>query len=405
VQLPRAFIEKAQSWKTDPPKKNDAEALTEMVDVSEQGPPGMSGPKFARLPTFDRIPAHRPQSTALRALALVIAAAVVGFAGVSIAVRLRKSALEVTSTPPGAALSIDGKDTGKKTPTVLDDLPGAKTYKVQLTKDGFTPWKNDVPLQRGQHLVVAATLEALPPPPPPKVEPPPVVDAGTPEPAPPPPDEVAWPTSRFELDATRHRLDLSQAGALAVTLDPAQTYRVTLGKGAMEGWGFYVVNDAGAQPGAFTPQPLQMKGVTKLFAFHFPASALGAEGKDDTKPRPLAVQAGTEKRVTTYKVPGTLKFPETARVTVKALDPDDTYELLVRQGEPAARVRRSGAEERRVLVGHPTQGLVVVSLDEPWRFTGASSVWLTLLDDASGTEEGRLAFELREVKAKKKKKR
>jgi hypothetical protein len=255
-------------------------------------------------------------------------------------------------------------------------------------------------------------LEALPPPPPPKVEPPPVVDAGspvvdagTPEPAAPPPDEVTWPVPRFELDATRHRLDLSQAGALAVTLDPAKTYRVTLGAGPMEGWGFYVVNDAGAQPGAFTTQPLQMKGVTKLFAFHFPASALGAPGKDDVKPRPLAVQAGAEKRVTTYKVPGALKFPAAARVTVKALDPDDTYELLVRQGEPPARVRRSGAEERRVLVGHPAQGLVVVSLDEPWRFTGTASVWLSLLDDESGTEEGRLAFELREVKAKKKKKR
>ncbi|MEW5739373.1 MAG: serine/threonine-protein kinase [Myxococcota bacterium] len=407
VQLPRAFVEKAQTWKQAPPGKPDADAPTEMVDVGDA--PG--APKFPRAPTFDRVPAKRGPPI-VRALLLLLAAAAVGFAGVSLAVRMRKGTLDVSSTPPGAAILLDGRDTGKTAPALLEELEGARTYRVELKKDGFKPWRNDVPLQRGQHLVVDAKLEELPqpppvdPPPPPKPE---VPDAGvaTPQPLPevkPVPDAVTWPVAHFELDAARHRLDLSRAGALSVTLDPAKTYKVTLGKGAMEGWGFYVVNEAGAQPGPFTAQPLQMKGVKKLFAFHVPASVLGGEARDDGKPRPLTVQAGADKRVSTYKVPAGLRFPATSRVTVTGLDAADTYEVLVRQGQPPARVR-AGNEVMRVVMGHPTQGLVVVAVGEPWRFSGAKQVWVTLLDDSTDEQEGRVAFDLREVKPKKKKRR
>lgn len=407
VQLPRTFVEKAQSWKQSPPGKPDADAPTEMVDVGDVA----GAPKFPRAPTFDRMSSPR-RPPVMRAVLLVLAAAAVGFGGVSLAVRMRRGTLDVTSTPAGAAISLDGKDTGKVAPALLGELEGAKTYRVELQKDGFKPWRNDVPLQRGQHLLVEAKLEALPPPvvepvPPPKPE---VVDAGavaTPVPVPelkPVPDAVAWPTARFELDAAKHRLDLSRAGALSVTLDPAKTYKVALGKGPMEGWGFYVVNEAGAQPGPFTAQPLQMKGVKKLFAFHVGASVLGGEARDDGKPRPLTVQAGNEKRVSTYKVPPKLRFPQSSRVSVTGLDAADTYELLTRQGEPPARVR-TGNEVQRVVVGHPTQGVVVVAVGEPWRFSGATQLWLTLLDDAADAQEGRLQFELREVKPKKKKRR
>ncbi|MEW6434911.1 MAG: serine/threonine-protein kinase [Myxococcota bacterium] len=409
VQLARSFVEKVQTWKTPKSDQADAEAATEMVDVGDIA----GAPKFPRAPTFDRVPRAKGRG-ALRAVVLVIAAAAVGFAGVSLGVRLRKGTLDVTSTPPGARIAIDGKDTGRTAPAVLEDLEGARTYKLELTKDGFRPWANDVPLQRGQHLVVDAKLEAVPPPPV-EAPPEPAVDAGTTEAAdagaaeaPPPapvPDTVKWPAPRFELDAAKHRLDLSQSGALALKLDPTKTYRVTLGKGPTEGWGFYVVNEAGAQPGAFTAQPLQMKGVTQLFAFHLPASVLGAEGKDDVRPRPLTLRAGNEKRGATHQVPGTLAFPAEGRVTVTGLDPSGTYELTVRQGTPPARVRKSGAEVMRVVAGHPTGGLVVVAVGEPWRFTGAKQVWLTLLDDAPDEQEGRLVVELREVKPKKKRRR
>ena len=406
VQLPRTFVEKAQTWKTPKSNKPDADAATEMVEVGEL--PG--APKFPRAPTFEH--AVEPRRRGLvRALVLVAAAGVVGFAGVSLMVRLRKGTLDITSTPPGAAITIDGKSTGRVAPAVLDELEGARTYKVALEKDGFKPWTNDVPLQRGQHLVVDAKLDPLPPPEPPPPEPAAdagtgeAVDAGVAAEAAPVPDQVEWPVSRFELDAAKHRLDLSESGALMLKLDPAKTYRVTLGKGPTEGWGFYVVNEAGAQPGGFTAQPLQMKGVTKLFAFHLTASVLGAEGRDDVKPRPLTVQADREKRAQTHKVPGTLKFPASDRVTVTGLDPSDIYELTVRQGEPPARVRESGTEVKRVVAAHPTGGLVVVGVGEPWRFTAAKQVWLTLLDDAPGGQEGRLVVELREVKPKKKKRR
>lgn len=419
VQLPRAFVEKAQGWKQA--AKPD-EAATEMVDVGDLA----GAPKFPRAPTFDRVPVKRSRA-ALRAAVLVVAAAAVGFAGVSLAVRLRRGTLEITSAPAGASIALDGKPTGQTTPAVLDELEGGRSWRVEVAKAGFAPWANDVPLQRGQHLVVNAKLEPAAAPLPAAQEDAGVADAGqadagaadagavdagpadagaTGDAAPAPvPDVVRWPVARFELDAARHRLDLSQAGALALPLDPTKTYRVTLGAGPMTGWGFYVVNEAGAQPGAFSDQPLQMKGVTKLFAFHVPASLLGAEGKDDTKPRGLTVQVGNEKRGKTHKVPGAVKLAAGQRVLLEGLDPADTYELTVRQGEPKARVRASGAEVKRVVAAHPTGGLVVVTVDEPWRFTAAKQVWLTLLDDAPDGQEGRLVVEVREVKAKKKKRR
>lgn len=435
VQLPREFIEKAQRWRRGapvpepepearpPPGEDPEEEIpTEMVDLegvkselaSGPNPPVRSDDDALTRPL--RVPGPmRPSELSrnslkdaakvpwVRALGLGIAAALVGFAAVFLAVRLSRGTLEVVSTPPGAIVRVNGRTIDDKTPVEVRALTGGRTYRVEVISSGYQTWSNEVPLKRGQHLVVDAALELIPPPKPP---PPPVVVAPKvepkivvpPRPPPPPPDAVTWPLSTFELDASRHRVDLSKAGALKLTLDERQTYRVTLSKGPTLGWGYYVVNAAGAAPGPLPTTPQQIKGANRLFVFHLPTSVLAGVAKpEETKPRTLTVDAKGKPK--SYKAPLSLAMPPDVRVTLTGLDPKATYEVTTRQSVSApARLRASGAIVTRCVVGHPTLGLLVAEVGKPLVVSNASQLIFTLLDDASDDQEGRLIIEVKQVK-------
>ncbi len=401
VQLPREFVERAQKWKEPlplppgPGRADEAEVPTEMVAFAE------ARPLFPRL---GEAPAPKPAGFPWgRTLGLLAAATAAGFAAVSVWQTLQQATLEVVSDPPGAEVVVDGKAVPGRAPVKLSGLPGDRTMRVEVLAPGHAPWKNEVPIKVGQHLVVEARLVLLPPPePPPKpkpVEPPP--PPPRPVEPPPAPDLVTWPVSRFELDARRHRLELATAGAAVVSLEPSKTYRVSLpGKMLTPGWGFYVVSEGGAQPGSFGVEALQIKSASKLYAFHVPASVLGAGGKDETKARTLQVQADGQRKVLSKSVPARLAFSSAQRVTVTGLSATAVYELTPRQGTPPAVLRERGAPVSRVVVGTP-EGLVIAPVDQATRIEGASQLWVTLLDDVPDAQDGRLTIELREAPKKK----
>ncbi len=406
IQLPRDFVERAQKWKEPlpapvaPGNRDESEEPTEMVAMHDVKV------NFTPAPKFDDVPAPPPKFPWARAALLLVAAAGVGFGAVTLVQRLRDATLEITSVPAGAEIVLDGRTLPQRTPTQLAGLTANRTFKLELLSPGRAPWKNEVPLKPGQHLVIAATLELLPPPEPPKPAPVlvPVAPVKPPEP-PPAPDIVSWPVAKFELDATRHRLELATSGAAMVTLEPKLTYRVTLqGKPPSSSWGFYVVSDGGAQPGTFGVDPLQIKSASKFFAFHVPASVLGSSEKNETKPRSLSVLIEGGKKALIKAVPATLTFPASQRVTVTGLSATTAYELTPRQGTPPAVAREKGASISRVVVGTPG-GLIIAPMDESTRIEGATSFWVTFLDDAPDDESGRLQFELREVKLPRKKRR
>ncbi len=435
VQLPREFIEKAQRWQRGapvpepepearpPPGEDPEEEIpTEMVALEgvkselASSPPAPVRDDDDALTRPLRVPGPMRPSEAsrssleatmkvpwVRALGLGIAAALVGFAAVFLAVRLSRGTLEVVSTPPGAVVRVNGRTIEDKTPVEVRALTGGRTYRVEVISAGYQTWSNEVPLKRGQHLVVDAALVLAPPPEPPptpvvvapKVEPK-IVEL--PKPAPPPPDAVTWPLSTFELDASRHRVDLSKAGALKLTLDEKQTYRVTLSKGPTLGWGYYVVNAAGAAPGPLPTAPQQIKGANRLFVFHLPTSVLAGVAKpEETKPRTLTVDAKGKPK--TYKAPLSLSLPAETHVTLTGLDAKATYEVIMRQSVSApARLRATGAIVTRCIVGHPTLGLLIAEVGRPLVVSNASQLIFTLLDDASDDQEGRLTIEVKQVK-------
>lgn len=438
VQLPKDFVTKAERWKrgvpvpepapeAPPPPGEDPEeeVPTEMVDVGSRAelmdPAASSADDDEEEdPTRPmRVPdSMRPQTNEarrrpeedddepppgipwVRALALGVAAALVGFAAVFLMVKLSRGTLEIVSSPPGAVVRLNGRTLDDKTPLQVRSLPGGSTYRVEVVVEGYRTWANDVPLKRGQHLVVDAVLEKVEPPkpPPPPVEPPPAPPPKVDPPPPPPaPDAVKWPTGPFELDASKHRVDLSKAGALKLSLDEKQTYRITLSRGPALGWGYYVVNAAGAAPGPLPTTPQQIKAATRLFVFRIPASTLAGERRsEETKPRTLTVEAKGKPK--TLKAPLSTEVASGSRVTLTGLNPKATYEVLVRQSASPARVRASGAIVSRCVVGHPSRGVLVAEVDKPLVVQDASQLFFTLLDDASDDQDGRLLISVTEVK-------
>jgi hypothetical protein len=69
------------------------------------------------------------------------------------------SSTEINSDPAGAAISVDGKDTGKLTPAQLSLPPG--DHSIVLTKAGFSDLTTSVHLAGGQAYHYSNTLQPV----------------------------------------------------------------------------------------------------------------------------------------------------------------------------------------------------------------------------------------------------
>jgi hypothetical protein len=67
-----------------------------------------------------------------------------------------QTTLRVTSTPAGAAIAVDGKPTGKWTPSTLNVTVGSHT--VSLSLSGYKTLSKEVSVVKGQHASVSLTL-------------------------------------------------------------------------------------------------------------------------------------------------------------------------------------------------------------------------------------------------------
>jgi serine/threonine protein kinase len=71
--------------------------------------------------------------------------------------------LSVDSTPSGAQVFIDGKDTGRTTPAQIANLE-PKSYKVSVRMEGFEPWSKDIEVKADKQAAVTADLAGTAPP-------------------------------------------------------------------------------------------------------------------------------------------------------------------------------------------------------------------------------------------------
>lgn len=87
----------------------------------------------------------------------------------------RTGTIAIESTPPGAQVLIDGKETGRTTPAQIANLE-PKNYKVTLRMEGFTEWSKDVAASADKQATVEAELAKLAPPEKPAEEKPPTTE-------------------------------------------------------------------------------------------------------------------------------------------------------------------------------------------------------------------------------------
>ncbi|HEY3356033.1 MAG TPA: PEGA domain-containing protein, partial [Polyangia bacterium] len=66
--------------------------------------------------------------------------------------------LYVTSKPAGAAILIDGKPTGRRTPDTIDGLPLRRAIQLELQLDGYQPWSLEMSVTEDEATPVMAEL-------------------------------------------------------------------------------------------------------------------------------------------------------------------------------------------------------------------------------------------------------
>jgi hypothetical protein len=73
------------------------------------------------------------------------------------ALRSRASTLTVTTTPPGAIVTVDGKQTVGSTPLSVEVAAGAHT--IAIRRDGFVPQTRPLEARLGRAVIVSLDLE------------------------------------------------------------------------------------------------------------------------------------------------------------------------------------------------------------------------------------------------------
>jgi len=228
----------------------------------------------------------------------------------------RLGSLLVTSSPDGAAISLNDQDMGRITPATITDLPLNQVYTVKLVKEGFEPWTRTLTLASAEPVSMEGQLKALemPPAPPTPTAPPPAVAPAAPAAAP----EAARAEEFGSLEITSNPAGarISIDGKATGTMTPAtigelkvgKSYTVSLAKADFEKWS-RKIKIAGAKPVAVTGE---LKPVVKP--------------TEEKRPPPPAVQkpskvAPSPPPVVTIGEPGQIRVaskPSGAQVFINA---------------------------------------------------------------------------------------
>ncbi len=168
---------------TDKARKLKEEAFETMITPAERAVPPVAAPPVEEVtpvraapppPRAEvrRAPAVPKKAKTLRnaiAAMLVLAAAAFVLYRFVPAVRFWErpmpeeitiGSVNITSTPEGAKIFLDGKDIGKVTPTVIEDLDADKSYTIRLEKEDFSPAEGEVTIKAAEQVALALTLEA-----------------------------------------------------------------------------------------------------------------------------------------------------------------------------------------------------------------------------------------------------
>ncbi|WP_338864339.1 protein kinase domain-containing protein [Myxococcus stipitatus] len=314
--------------------------------------------------------------------------------------------VELSSSPPGAAIRVDGLALDSVTPALLTHLPADGEHLLEVQIPGMVPWSQVVRAERGSTLAVHARLR-------PRINTPSALGAASARAANAPPlQDANWAPGGFRLSAVSHAFRVPVSAAARVPLDPARTYlvhtegRMSLGGPmAVEEVGYFLEGDkaltAHESFGVLGPEEEVIRHASTLFVFVLDAHREDNRGGLLVHLRELGGPDAPPFRLDARQ--HAVKLARSDRFVVHDLDPGTTYDVVLRYTADPARTRGlSGGPVGRVLglvgtdpgpEGSPS-GLALLEVGQPSRIRGASWLQLSFPDDHLADNTGTLLLDI-----------
>ncbi|WP_224365234.1 serine/threonine-protein kinase [Hyalangium versicolor] len=404
VRLPPDFLSQLDLWSKELP----------------QEPVRLRAPSYVRLPAASPPPEELPEPPRrwLSPLSWVLFGAPV-LAALLAAVLIvsdetdKTFSVELTSTPQGASVWVDGQLLMDHTPTLIP-LSVDREHLIEVHAIGMESWSQRVRADEGATLAVRAEL--LPARPRTAAQ----SRAGTSAQASASqvPLEGRFPLQAFELRPSQHTILVPPSGAARLRLDPSRTYSLssedTVGASSSAGGALGTVVyfleggpglPARASFGLLGPEELQVSNAFALYLFVPEQPRQGSSGSLRVHVR--ETRSGTGATVMVDARQHALTPRPDQSFTLHGLDAGTTYEVRLRDTARPARTRGvQGEAVGRVLVlqdggcgaqaGGPWKrgAARIVETGRPTRFAGVSSLRFTFPDDDLEDNAGALSVEV-----------
>ena len=403
VRLPPDFLAQLDQWGRGLPEEPPRLRTPSRPRLTPVPPPAPENPE----------PPRRRWSPASWVLfGAPVAAALLAVAFVLTGEDDKKFSVELTSTPQGASVWVDGQLLMEHTPTLIP-LSADREHLIEVHAIGMESWSQRVRADEGATLAVRAHLRPASP----RL----ARQSQTGTSALPPgsqvPNEGTFPLPGFELRPSQHAFLVPPSSAARLRLDPSRTYslrtegslRPGTAPGASADTVVYYLEGAALPArksfGLLGGQELKVSNAFALYLFVPEASGPAPSGSLQVHVRETASGTGATVMVDARQHAVTPLPAES--YTLRGLDPASTYEVRLRDTARPARTRGiQGEAVGRVLVlqdggcgaeaGGPWKPgrARVVETGHPTRFTGMSWLRFTFPDEDREDNAGALSVEV-----------
>ncbi len=404
IQLPPDFLAQLEQWSQRLPEA-PARPPRPLTPPPIAPPPDSPEPVRRRPPLQSWVLFGVPLVAALGAGALILTDE-----------DARTFAVELTSTPQGASIWVDGQLLPAHTPVLIPHLSTDHEHLLEVHAIGMESWRQRVQAEPGATLAVRAQLRPMPP------RSAPLSATGASASASRRvPNEGYFPLPAFEVRAAQHAFHVPRSAAARLRLDPSRTYSLrtegTLAYGPMPAVPIdtvaYYLEGGTALParesfGLVGPRELQVRNAFALYLFVPDTAAQDNTGRLQVHVREAQSEAGATVVVDARQHALTPRSEE--GFTLHGLNAATVYEVTVRDSARPAHTRgMEGEAVGRVLVlqdkgcgaqpgGAWTPGRSrVVETGRATRFSGVTWLRFTFPDDNLEDNVGALSVEVSAV--------
>ncbi|MCY1042415.1 serine/threonine protein kinase [Corallococcus sp. bb12-1] len=413
VQLPREFIAKVGRWSgvAEPPPVQTPPDAPRHLTPEPHGEP--RGDVITQPLPPQPLPSQGPSSPAplawprtLRGWALrgapVLGALLAMWMGLLVG-GTNSFAVELSSSPPGATIRVDGRELKETTPLLVTQLQADAEHMLEVSMPGMVPWNQRVKAERGTTLAVHARLTPKRP-------------AAARSLARLESPDARYPSGGpFLLSADAHAFRVPPSAAARMRLDPSRTYglrangHVSLGGPMPVGQAAYFLEGGAALPardsfGVVGADEVLVQNASVLYVFLWDGRPYDNRGALHVHVREQASGAITTLLLDAQR--HAVSLPPHQGFTLRELDPATTYRVVVRAPSEPARTRGfGGGAVDQVLALHgdgesPITApgtLEVLEVNRPTVIRGARWLRLAFPDDDPDDNTGGLTLEVTPV--------